>query len=228
MVAKADADQVHHRVLHRDLDLLADPGGVTLHERGEDPDHAVHPGAGVTDGRPDVRRWPVGEAGHAHRPAHRLGDRLVALVVAVRAVRAEALDARVDHTRVDLADRGVAEAEALQHAGPEVLEQDVGRDEERAEDLLPARSLQVESQAPLVAVEGDEEQAVGVLAVLQDVTCDVALLRLLHLDHVSAKPGQHLSARGPGLIVREVDDADPLQRSAHRAQCRCVAMASVA
>src|SRR5262249_36383171 len=42
VVAKADTDQVHDRILHRDLDVLAEPGRVTLHQRSEDPDHAVH------------------------------------------------------------------------------------------------------------------------------------------------------------------------------------------
>src|SRR3989475_12241800 len=87
VVAQAYPDEVDHRVLHGDLDLLAFAARVALHERGEDPDHTVHPGARVADGRPDVGRRAVGEPGDAHGPAHRLRDRLVALVVAIRPVR---------------------------------------------------------------------------------------------------------------------------------------------
>src|SRR2546427_5179371 len=87
VIAQADPDEVDHRVLHGDLDLLAFAGRVALHERGEDPDHAVHPGARVADGRPDVGRRAVGEPGDAHGPAHRLRDRLVALVGAIPPAR---------------------------------------------------------------------------------------------------------------------------------------------
>src|SRR4029450_1478130 len=86
MVAQADADQIDHRVLHRDLDLLAFTREMPLHERREDADHAVHPGARVADRRPHVGRRIVRKAGDAHRAAHRLRDRLVALVVGVSAV----------------------------------------------------------------------------------------------------------------------------------------------
>src|SRR5262249_58503122 len=105
-------DQVDHGVLHRDLDLLTLAGEVPLHQRGEDTDHAVHAGARIADRRPDVRRRIVGEAGDAHRAAHRLGDRLVALVVRVRPVRAEPPDARVHQPPGELLYRRVAGAPA--------------------------------------------------------------------------------------------------------------------
>src|SRR6185436_13273269 len=102
VIAQAHADEVHDGVLHRDLDLLALAGRVALHERGEDADHAVHAGAGVADRRPDVSGRTVRGAGDAHGAAHGLGDRLVALVVLVRAVGAEALDAGEYEPGVDL------------------------------------------------------------------------------------------------------------------------------
>src|SRR5436309_16124777 len=100
VIAQRDADQVHDGVLHRDLDLLAFAGGLPLHERGEDPDYAMHPGSRIADRRPRVRRWPVRESRHAHGATHRLRDRLIALVVLVGTVRAEPLDAGVHETRV--------------------------------------------------------------------------------------------------------------------------------
>src|SRR5262249_60825767 len=93
VIAQADPDQVDDGVLHRDLDLLALAGGLTLHQRGEDSDHAVHAGARVADGRPHVRRWPVGNARDAHRPAHGLGDRLLALVLVIGPLPSQTLDA---------------------------------------------------------------------------------------------------------------------------------------
>ena len=216
VIAQAHPDQVDHRVLHRDLDLLAESGQVTLHERGENADHAVHPGARVADGRPHVRGRPIGRARDAHGAAHRLGDGLVALVVAVGAVRPEALDARVDEAGVERPHRGIAEAQAIEDARPEVLEEDVGALEELAEHLLASRVLQVQGQAALVGIEREVEEAVGVRAIPERVTRDIPAAGLLDLDDVRPEPGQHLAARRPGLIVREIDDANARQRAAHR------------
>ena len=139
VVAEAHPNQVHHRVLHRHLDLLTFAGHRALHERGEDPDHAVHAGPRIANGRPHVRRRPVGEPGDAHRAAHGLRDGLVALVVGVRSVRPEPLDARVHQPRVQRAHHRVAEAQTIEHTRAEVLEQHVRRLEQGAEHLLGAR-----------------------------------------------------------------------------------------
>jgi hypothetical protein len=215
VIAQAHADEVDHRVLHRHLDLLPLAGGVTLHERGEDADHAVHAGAGVADRGPEIRGRAIGRSGDAHGAAHRLGDRLVALVVAVGTVRAEALDAGEDQARVDLAQHGVAEAQPLDDARAEILQEHVRRLQQGAEDLLAPRLLQIQREAALVAVEGEEEETVGVGSISQDVPRRVAFVRLLDLDHVRAQPGQHLPAGRPRLIVREIDHPDACQRLTH-------------
>jgi hypothetical protein len=215
MIAQAHADQVYDRVLHRHLDLLPLAREMALHQRGENADHAVHAGPRVADRGPRVGRGIVREARDAHRAAHRLGDRLVALVVGVRPVRAEALDARVDQARVDALDRFVAEAQPLENAGAEVLEQHVAGREQLREDLLGARRLQIQREAALVTVEREIEEAVRVGSVREHRARGIALAGLLDLDHVRAEPGEHLPARGPGLIVGDVDDPDARQRSAH-------------
>src|SRR6058998_4281205 len=89
-----------------------------------------------------VRRWPVGKARDAHRAAHGLGDRLVALVLVIGPVRSEPLDARVHETRIELAHRGVVEAQPVEHARAEVFEQDVAGLEQRAKDVLALRALE--------------------------------------------------------------------------------------
>src|SRR5262245_18321353 len=166
VVAQAHADQVDDRVLHRDLDPLALAGEVALHERGKDADHAVHAGAGVADRRPDVGRRTVRKACDAHRPAHRLRDGLVALVVGVRSPRTEALDARVHQARVQLLHRLVAETQALEAARPEALDEHVALLQEGAADVPGPRALEVQGQAALVAIEGQIEEAVRVGPIL--------------------------------------------------------------
>src|SRR5438132_5953282 len=208
VIAEAHADEVHHHVLHGDLDLLALPGLVALHEPGEDPDHAVHARAGVSDGRPDIRGRAVGEARDAHASPHGLGYRLVALVVAVRSVGAEPLDARVHEARVERLHGGIAEAQAIEDAPPEVLEEHVGRLQEGPKDLLASGVLQVEGKAPLVGVEGEEEEAVGVRPVPMRVTRRIPPLRLLAFADVGPQPREHLAAGGPRLTVRDVDHSN--------------------
>src|SRR2546427_9024262 len=58
------------RSLHRDLDLLALTAQVTLHERGEDADHAMHARARVADGGPHVRGRMVRKARDARSEEH--------------------------------------------------------------------------------------------------------------------------------------------------------------
>src|SRR2546422_3574733 len=129
VVAQADPDEVDHRVLHGDLDLLAFAARVALHERGEDPDHTVHPGARVADGRPDVGRRAVGEPGDAHGPAHRLRDRLVALVVAIRPVRPQYPFGPGHPPRGERPDFGIAQTETPEDAPAASLPGHIGRPE---------------------------------------------------------------------------------------------------
>src|SRR6185295_16834359 len=100
-----------------------------------------------------------------HGAAHRLGDGLVALVVAVGTVRPEALDARVNEAGIERPHGGIAEAETIEDARPEVLEEDIGALEELSEHLLASCGLQVQGQAALVGIEREVEEAVGVRAI---------------------------------------------------------------
>jgi hypothetical protein len=106
-------------------------------------------------------------------------------------------------------------AQPVHHAGPEVLDDDVGALEQLAEDLLALVRLHVQRQAALVAVEHREVEAVDVRQVAQLGARDVAPARLLDLDHVGAHPGEQLRAHRPGLDVGHVDDPDPCEGFPH-------------
>src|SRR5207247_3062909 len=106
--------------------------------------------------------------------------------------------------------------QALHHSRPEIRGHDVGDGHEALGDLLSLLGLEVEDDAPLVAVEQEEEIAVDVRAIaVPELAGTITERRTLDLDDVGAEPGQHLRARGPSLVVREVDDADPLESLAH-------------
>ena len=78
--------------------------------------------------------------------------------VAFRAVLAVAGDRAVDDPRVLLAHPLVADAEPVEHAGPEGLEHDVVFAHEPQQRLAPALVLQVEADRALVAVEREEQR----------------------------------------------------------------------
>jgi len=55
----------------------------------------------------------------------------------------------------------VADAESVERADPEVLDDHVGRGDQRAEGGRPRRRLQIERDAPLVAIEAEEARTIG-------------------------------------------------------------------
>src|SRR3954451_5391373 len=217
LVAQLHAAEVQDAAAHRDLDALAAPRVRSLVQRRADRAEQVDRVARVADlGAGDDRR-AVLEAGRAHRAAGRLGDVLVGLRVLERA-GAEALQRRVDQPRVELVQGLPREAEAVHHARAEVLDQDVGAVDQLAEDLLALVGLHVEGEAPLVAVEHREVEAVHVGQIAQLAAGDVPAAGLLDLDDVGSHPGQELRADRAGLHMRHVHDADALEglRKRHR------------
>ena len=213
MVAQTDPDQIDHRVLHRHLNLLPLAGCVALHQRGQNPDGAVHAGARITDARPGHRRWRVRKTSDAHRTAHGLSDRLIALVVAVGTVGAKALDAGQDQAGVQALELRVGKAQTVQDARPEVFQQDITRFDQFAEHLFALGAFEVDRQAALIGVKGQKEQAVDARLIAQTGPGDIALAGFLNLDHLGSEPGQHLSTRRTGLVIGEVNYPNTGQRT---------------
>ena len=95
-----------------------------------DPERQQRRRVDVADARADARADRAGLAGRGDEPAHRLGDDVERGPVGVRALAgarvAEPTDGAVDEPRVDLRQRLVAEAEPVEHAGAEVLDDHVG------------------------------------------------------------------------------------------------------
>ena len=210
-----DAAEVDDGVLHRELHALALAGGLALPERGHHAEGRVHARAGVADGRAGLQRRRAGEAGERHGAAGGLRDHVEALVLAVRAVAAEALDREVDDPRVDLRQRVVAEAELLHGARRLVLGDDVRVLDHVEEHGLALRILEVQRDAPLVGVERQEVARVHAGLLGAAVAARLALAGLLHLDDVGAQPGQQLGARGSRLELGQVEHADAVQGFAH-------------
>ena len=210
VVAELDAAEVHDAVHHRHFHILALASALGLAQRREQTDREMQAGARVADLRARDERRAIGYAGGAHRAAHRLRHVLVRLEIGVRSARAEALDGAHHDLRIDLVDLLPREPEAVEHAGAEVLHDDVALLQQVDEDLLALRRLHVDGDRALVAVEHREVERVGVRHVAQLAARRVAL-RVLELDHVRAEPGEKLRAGRTGLHVCHVEDAYAFQ-----------------
>ena len=152
---------MHHRILHRDLQFAALAGLLLLVERAEDADRHQHAGAGVADRAAGLDRRLARLAGDAHRAAGGLRDHVEGERFLVWAAFAEALDLAVDDAGVDLLQHVVAEAEALDRAGGEVLGEHVGLLDQLLDELDALRGLEVDRRRLLVGVEDLEIIRIG-------------------------------------------------------------------
>ena len=159
---------------------------------------------------PGARGRAAGVAGGAEGAAGGLADGVEGLVLAIRPVRPEAFDAGQHDARVDLGEFVVAQTEALQGVGGEVLGDDVGVLEQVEEDGLALGVFQVEGDRPLVGVEQEEVVGVDAGPARPGAAAGVAALGLLDLDDLGAEVGEDLGRGGAGFELGEVEDADVL------------------
>ncbi len=103
----------------------------------------------------------------------------------------------------------VAEPEPLRHAGQEVLDDHVGAARELEGQPGAVGLLEIDRDAPLVAVDRRERGAH--LAVAAQRAQVVATAGPLQLDHVGAQVAQEGRAVGPGDDAGEIEDPDALE-----------------
>ena len=101
--------------------MLAQAVFVALLQCRQNSDCQVHARARVADRRPHIGRWTIGEAGHTHRAAHGLSDRLETLEFAVRSEGAKALDGGINQSGIDLFQGLIAQTHAVQGAGRKIF-----------------------------------------------------------------------------------------------------------
>ncbi len=133
----------------------------------------------------------------------------------VGTVGGKAVGADIDDVRLDLADRLVAQPQALDGLRPERMDESIGAFDHFQESRARRRVLEVEAERALVAIHIEIGRAhAGRLARLADMAHRVALRRL-DLDDVGALVGQQHGAVGPEDDVGEVDDPDAFERAGH-------------
>ena len=109
----------------------------------------------------------------------------------------------------------VVEAVAVEHAGPEILDHDVGLLEQLVHDLLAVGLGEVERDALLAAIEGHEEMAFAVRTAgprTGALARVVAAVGILDLDDLGSHVRKDLRAERAGDHARKVDDADAGER----------------
>ncbi len=188
-------------------DLLAAPGLRALVERGQDRDDPVGGGAHVHDRGPRAQRLAA-RTGHEGEPRRHLGQLVEEGPRLVRAGQ-EALEREVDDAGVGPGEHVVAQAEGLDRAVGEVVDDDVRPAHQAQEERAGLRGpLEVDRDRALVAVQEVEvgRGAGGHAARL------IALARTLHLDDVGAQVGEQEPRRRSRDDVAQLEDANALER----------------
>ena len=193
------------------------PGALALGERRGDAVRAVHPGEQVADRDADAGRVVGVRAGERHQPGLALGDLVVAGAAALGPVVAEAGDRQDDQPRVELVQPLDREAQAVEHAGAEVLDQHVAVPDQAGERLAAVVALEVEGDRLLVAVAGQEVRRLAVVLRADERRAPAAGVVTgagrLDLDDAGAEVAEHHRGVRAGERPRQVDDDDPGQRS---------------
>ncbi len=122
---------------------------------------------------------------------------------------------RVDHARVACRGCGVADAPLVERARLEVGDHHVRPLGQAEEHLGPCRRAQVDRDAALGAVAGEEVRRAVVGQGDRQPARRVADLRQLDLDHVGTPLGQRRRSLRALHQQPALDDLDPLQRCTH-------------
>ena len=203
----------HLRVQHRDVNVLALAAGlIPVVEGGHNGKGGPHSGADVGNGHAHLLRLAAGFAGNAHQAADALHNLIVSRAALVRPVLPEAGNGAVDDARIDDLDGGVAEAEAGHYAGSKVFHDDIGLGGQLQENIPGLVLLEVEGQAALVAVDGQEVGAFRADKGRPPVAGIVAAARQFNLEDVGAIVAQHQGTERAGQGPGQIQHAHPLQR----------------
>ncbi len=179
-------DEGDRRLQHIDVDAPSATAALALVERAEDAIGREHAG-GVVGDRRAARLWRFGVDLEAQDAAERHRDIVVGGPRAVGPGRPEAGDRAVDQAGIGGRQHIVREAQPLHDPGAIVLEQDVGAFEQRQQHRTTGIGAQIERDAALAAVIGDEVRTVIAAA---EAAERVAGGRL-DFDDLGAEIGEH-------------------------------------
>ena len=188
---------------------------MALLQRRQRADHAPLCSGAVVDRRRAEGRRMLRTAGQRHHRAIGLQQRIEARLLAQRTGLAERPHRTIDQPRVDRAQHVRPDAARSDHAGAQVLDQDVRILDKLFEPRDIVRVLDVQSHRALVAVVGVKQQRVAVDEGRAPVPGIVAAVVLLDLDHFGAHIAEDHTGHWPGDRLRDLDHFDAGERSTH-------------
>ena len=201
----------HRGLEERGVDELPESRALAVFERAQNPVGGEEPGAEVGQRHAGLGRRVL-VPGHADDPAHALGDQVIAAARRVRPRAAEPAHRAIDEPRVHRGERLVPEAQPLGHARPVILDEDVRGLREALDDLDTFGRLEVDREPALAPVHRHESRAVAVLRDRRQLARGLARDGRLDLDDVGAHVGEVHRAERRRHRLREVDDAETLER----------------
>src|SRR5690606_28269420 len=131
-------------------------------------------------------------------------------------------DRTEDDVAIVLAHRLVAEAEAADNAGPEVLDQHVRSLDDPASDQRVVRLFQVERDRPLACVRGDERGAHSLEPAVAPVGAKRVAAGRFDLDDLRSEQREKVRRIGPGHHVAEVGHTISGERLGHGNSGNCL------
>lgn len=170
----------------------------------------MHAADEVGDGRAGLDRGTIGKARYTHDARHRLDREVHRQIVPAGTRQAIAGGRAVDQPRIDGAERGIADAQSIEHPWGVVLDQHVGLRRELLQDLDPVRRLQVQANVALVGIEHRERNGVA-LADAGAMTHRLAVRRF-DLDDGRAGLRQQEASIRSLIDLAEVDDDHAVER----------------
>src|SRR5882757_929196 len=137
----------------RRLDPLTLAGNFAFQQSDQNSHSAENPGAEIRNWNTDAHRTLARKTGYRHQPAHALGDLVKTRTLAIGSVLTEAGNGPIDDALVDRTNALVVDPEAKFYVRPVVLDNNVGGFNHPLEDCDAVWFLQIEREAPLVAMK---------------------------------------------------------------------------
>ena len=108
----------------------------------------------------------------------------------------------------------IVDPQALKHARPKIVHDDVGNLDQVMEDIPPRLGLEIDDNASLVSIEREKKSACAAVRSDRWITAQIALRRF-HLDHLGAHVRQQLAAVSAGNDLAQLQYADAVKRIRH-------------
>jgi hypothetical protein len=178
----------------------------------DDTQGRSHPAYLVGQRHPHRDRFFTASTLHGSHPAETLDNRVERRGISARPPGAETMNRTINNFRIHLADIGVTHAQPISHARAIVFDHRVAFRRQHPHEISRVVLLQIDNDAALVAIEGEETCRDAVFARDADPPRRVAL-RWLDLDNIGAQIAEGLGAERAGDHLRKIQDTEASQRS---------------